>query len=145
MVKSWDKFDETKMGIIVRHIKRYRLSTTLSILCSFPSRPTNTGDTARVFLTTFTTLVNANPNLLSQKSVRSLSRCVCTLHEDSEWSGFSPPISLACSKGTTRSNGSSDLPANKRPRYVSSTIATHRFNILSSYWQGILRWVRLCF
>jgi poly(A) polymerase len=22
MVKSWDKFDEVKMGIIVRHIKR---------------------------------------------------------------------------------------------------------------------------
>lgn len=25
MVKGWDKFDEVKMGIVVRHIKRYRI------------------------------------------------------------------------------------------------------------------------
>lgn len=91
----------------------------------------------------FSTLANASPNPPSRKSVRSLSRCVCALHENSDWPG-SPLLSLTYSKATTRPNGSSDLPANKRPRYVSTTMVTPRFDILSYHWQSILRWLRLC-
>ncbi|EIM85694.1 poly-A polymerase [Stereum hirsutum FP-91666 SS1] len=68
MVKSWDKFDETKMGIIVRHIK----SSTL------PDYVFDAGE-------------RQPKPALTKKRPKSV-------------------------KGTTRPNGSSDLPANKRPR-----------------------------
>jgi hypothetical protein len=31
MVKGWDKFDEVKMGIIVRHIKRWVMNHSLGL------------------------------------------------------------------------------------------------------------------
>jgi hypothetical protein len=68
MCKGWDKFDEVKMGIIVRHIKRYVEHH------SFVG-PRFTTRAAPAFPIMCSILENVNPNQLLRKG-RNKLRCV---------------------------------------------------------------------
>jgi Poly(A) polymerase predicted RNA binding domain len=134
MVKSWDKYDESKMGIVVRHIKRYHSHplqrwaySQTGLALHFPIMYSNLESGYRSPLWR---------NALSLRYV--VTRAASHQGSVSEYNNLSSRVTKAPGRSN---NVSPDLPATKKARYV------YRLAIKSSMsaswiirWQGVIFW-----